>query len=509
MDIWTLIAFIVYFLAMLGVGLFFMLREKSKSQTSYFLGGRKMGPYVTALSAQASDMSGWLLMGLPGSILAAGFGEVWIAIGLAIGTYLNWLLVAGRLRKFSQAAGDSITIPQYLNNRFKASGKTLQVVAAVIFLACFTVYVASGFKAGAQLFQSVLGLDSMVLSMLIFGVIMLAYTFMGGFKAVCWTDFFQALLMLGAVIFVPIFVSFVGVNGSGALDFTKLSDPNFFNLIPGGELNWSSISTILSGLAWGLGYCGMPHILIRFMSMKSSKNVKQSRRVATVWVVLSLAMVAFIAVVGRVAVDSGLLNLGDNPENVFIKLVQIVFPGFVAGIFLSAILAAAMSTADSQLLVASSAFTSDIYKPIIRKNASQKEVLWVGRILVIVISILAFIIANVPGAGNIMDLVSNAWAGFGAAFGPVIVLSLYWKKFTYKGAIAGMVTGGLTVIIWLIFAGFGTGLYELLPGFILGLVACIVGSKLDKKGVQAGEEVYELAVNFPDEDEENYSETNK
>ncbi len=507
MRVGELLAFILYFLAMLGIGVLFMLKDKAKSQSGYFLGGRKMGAYVTALSAQASDMSGWLLMGLPGSILALGFGEVWIAIGLAIGTYLNWLFIAGRLRKFSQALGDSITIPQYLNNRFKASGKALQVISATIFLVCFTVYVASGFKAGAQLFQSVLKIDSYVLSMVIFGVIMLAYTFMGGFKAVCWTDFFQALLMLGAVVFVPVFVALAGVNGSGALDFSVITktDPNYFNFVPGGKLDWNAISTILSGLAWGLGYCGMPHILVRFMSIKSSAMIKKSRRVASIWVMITLAMAAFIAVVGRAAVESGVLDLGGENEMVFIKLVQIVFPAFLSGIFLSAILAAAMSTADSQLLVASSAFTSDIYKPIIKKNASEKETLWVGRLVVVLISVVAFIIAALPNSGNIMGLVENAWAGFGAAFGPVIVLSLYWKKFTYKGAVAGMLAGGLTVVLWIVFGGFGTGLYELFPGFILGMAGCVIGAKLDKKGLEIGEETYNQAIAFKDEDEENYN----
>ena len=508
MRLGELLAFILYFVAMLGIGAFFMLKDKAQNQTGYFLGGRKMGPYVAALSAQASDMSGWLLMGLPGSILALGFGEVWIAIGLAIGTYLNWLLVAGRLRKFSQALGDAITIPQYLNNRFKSAGKTLQVTSAIIFLVFFTVYVASGMKAGGQLFQSVLNMDSFILAMVIFAVIMLAYTFMGGFKAVCWTDFFQALLMLGAVIFVPVFVSMTGVNGSGALDFSTIlaKDANFFNLIPGGELNGESIATILNGLAWGLGYCGMPHILVRFMSIKSSGMIKNSRRVATVWVVITLAMAAFIAVVGRAAVEAGLLDLGGNSEMVFINLVRIVFPAFVSGIFLSAILAAAMSTADSQLLVASSSFTSDIYKPILRKSATQKETLLVGKIVVIVVAVVAFIIAALPGLGGIMDLVSYAWAGFGAAFGPSIVLSLYWKKFTYRGAIAGMITGGVVVALWIAFGGFGTGLYELIPGFILGLAASIIGAKLDVKNVKAGEEAYEEALAFSEEDEQNYDE---
>ncbi len=495
MRIGELIAFIVYFVAMLGIGVYFMIKSKSNSEREYFLGERKMGPFVTAMSAQASDMSGWLLMGLPGSILAFGFGKVWIAIGLAIGTYLNWLIVAGRLRKFSQSAGDSITIPQYLNNRFKSSKKTLQVISAIIFFVCFTVYVASGFKAGAALFQTVLGIKSNALAMGIFAIILLAYTFMGGFNAVCWTDFFQSLLMLGAIVFVPIFVAVNGLNGSGSLNVETIigSTPNYFNLLPSGKLDWESISAILSGLAWGLGYMGMPHILVRFMSIKSSKMIKTSRRVATGWVVITLAMAAFIAVVGRFALPE--LVEGDS-EMVFIKMVRIIFPTFVSGIFLSAILAAAMSTADSQLLVASSAFTCDIYKPIIRKNATEKETLWVGRIVVVVISIIAFVIAIIPGSGNIMSLVENAWAGFGAAFGPVIILSLYWKKFTYKGAVAGMVAGGLTVVLWIIFLSSTTGLYELLPGFAVGMTACIVGSLLDKADNSKAEKVYEDAVKF-------------
>ena len=496
MKIGELIAFIVYFIAMLGIGLVFMLRgKKAENESGYFLGGRKMGPYVTALSAQASDMSGWLLMGLPGSILAVGFGEVWIAIGLAIGTYLNWLLVAKRLRKFSQAAGDSITIPQYLNNRFKAKGKTLQIISAVIFFICFTLYVASGYKAGAALFTTVLGIKSEVLSMAIFAIIMLAYTFMGGFSAVCWTDFFQALLMLVAIIFVPIFVT---VSKDLDLASVAVTTPNYFNLLPSGKLDWKSISTILSGLAWGLGYCGMPHILVRFMSIKSSKLIKPSRRVATIWVVITLAMAVFIGIVGKVFfAPEGL----EDSEMVFINMVRKTLPGFVSGIFLSAILAAAMSTADSQLLVASSAFTSDIYKPIIRKNASDKEVMWVGKIVVAVIAVLAYVLA-IFLPSSIMGLVSNAWAGFGAAFGPVIVLSLYWKRFTYKGALAGMISGGVVVIVW-IAAGLNTmtGLYELFPGFIVGLIACIVGSLLDKSDRTEMEKLFDYAVNFNDDED--------
>ena len=496
MRIGELIAFIVYFVAMLGIGFFFMFRKKTESEEGYFLGNRKMGPFVTAMSAQASDMSGWLLMGLPGSVLALGFGEVWIAIGLALGTYFNWLFIAGRLRKFSQATGNAITIPQYLNNRFKSSGKTLQVVSATIFLICFTIYVASGFKAGGALFKTVLGINSDALAMGIFGIIMLAYTFMGGFNAVCWTDFFQALLMLGAIIFVPIFVCFSGLEGSGPVNFLSIAEqtPNYFNLLPSGKLDWESISSILSGLAWGLGYMGMPHILVRFMSIKSSKMIKTSRRVATVWVVITLLMSVFIGVVGHFVLPSLITN--GEEEMVFINMVRIIFPAFISGIFLSAILAAAMSTADSQLLVASSAFTCDIYKPIIRKKASEKETLWMGRLVVVIIAVVAYVIAIIPGSGSIMSLVDNAWAGFGAAFGPVIILSLYWKKFSYRGAVAGMIAGGLTVVLWIIFLSDLTGLYELFPGFIVGMLACIVGTKLDKKNNTPAEEMYEEALNF-------------
>lgn len=486
-----ILAFVLYFLGMLGIGFFFMFKKKANTQSDYFLGGRAMGPYVTALSAQASDMSSWLLMGLPGSILAVGFGEVWIAIGLAIGTYLNWLIVAGRLRKFSQAAGDSITIPQYLNNRFKAKGKTLQIVAASIFFVYFTIYVASLFKGGGKLFDSVLNINNPMLSMVIFAVILLAYTFMGGFKAVCWTDLVQSLLMLVAITFIPL--SFII---SGEADLGTVASSGSLKILSSGKFDWMSIRTILNGLAWGLGYCGMPHVIIRFMSIKNSKMIKTSRRVASVWVVITLAMAVMVGLVG-ISVLPTLMKNGEH-EMVFILLSRKALPPFLAGICMSAILAASMSTADSQLLVASSAVACDIYKPIIRKQASEKEVLWVGRIVIVVISIIAFIIASIPALGNIMSLVSYAWAGFGGAFGPVILLSLFWKKFTYKGAVAGMAVGGLTVILWILFGGV-TGIYELIPGFALGLIACVVVSLIDKKNVGPCEEMYKEALAF-DED---------
>ncbi|MBQ7242211.1 MAG: sodium/proline symporter PutP, partial [Firmicutes bacterium] len=466
---------------------YFYFKDKSCNETDYFLGGRKMGPWVTALSAQASDMSGWLLMGFPGSILAFGFGKVWIGIGLAIGTYLNWRFTAERLRKFSKAAGDSITIPQYLSNRFAAKSPGLRIVCAIVFLVCFTIYVASGFKAGGTLFQEVLGINGN-LAMVIFAVILILYTFTGGFKAVCWTDFFQALMMVVALILVPIVI--LGVRKVSLSEIT-LTAPNYFNLLPSGKADWESASSIISGLAWGLGYFGMPHIIVRFMSIEKSSMIKKSRRIATVWVVISLAMAVLIAVCGRVVFPE-LIDAGK--ETVFIKLVRDIFPTFIAGILLSAILAAAMSTADSQLLVASSCITSDLYKPMAKSNVSDQKLLRLGRLIVIIIAIAAFIIARNPNSGGIMDLVENAWAGFGAAFGPVIIFSLYWKKFTYKGAIAGIIAGGATVFIWRGFFAGPTGVYELFPGFIAGVLGCVIATKVGKPVSPEAEKIFETAT---------------
>lgn len=472
---WEIVSFILYFLVVLGIGMYFFLKSKNEDEKGYFLGGRSLGPWVTAMSAQASDMSGWLLMGFPGSILAFGFGKMWIGIGLAIGTTLNWLLVARRLRGFSQAANDSITIPQYLSNRFASTNSALRIICAVIFFVCFTVYVASGFKAGATLFSKVIpGLDQ-GLALIIFAAIIILYTFLGGFKAVCWTDFFQGLMMLAAMVAVPIVIFACRDIDLSTINEGFEGTANNFELNP---FN-SSWQDIVSGLAWGLGYFGMPHILVRFMGIKKASMIKKSSTVAIVWVIITLSIAVVIGMLGRVLVPE--LIAEGAQENVFIDLVRDLFPPFIAGILLSAILAAAMSTADSQLLVASSSFTSDIYKPVFRKKASDKEIVMVGRIVVIVIAILAYFIAANPSSGGIMDLVENAWAGFGAAFGPVILLSLFWKRFTYAGAIAGMLSGGATVVLWIIFLSKSTGVYELAPGFAVGMLFCIVVSLLTKK----------------------------
>lgn len=505
MDIF---AFVLYFVAMLAIGVYFFFKSKEVTEKDYFLGGRAMGPWVTAMSAQASDMSAWLLMGLPGSILAFGFGQAWIGIGLAIGTAANWILVAKRLRKFSRAAGDSITLPQYLSNRFASKSHAVSVICAVVFLVCFTIYVASAFVAGADVFTTLIPKLARTDAMMIFAAIVVIYTFLGGFNAVCWTDFFQGLLMLAAILIVPLVIGFTRELAPLALS-TVYKGPsgeefkfvaNFFNA------SWQDIA---SGLGWGLGYFGMPHIIVRFMAIEKPSMVKKSATVAIIWVVLSLAATIVIGYLGRMFVYSNGVDLSEvllatgSQSLIFVELARDVFPSFIAGLLLAAIIAASMSTADSQLLVAASSFSSDLYKPIIRKNASNREMLWVSRIIVLVIAVVAYFIASSEGeaAQAIMNLVSNAWGIFGAAFGPAVLLSLFWKRFTYKGAVAGIVVGALVDMLWLWLPVSGgaaltaiTGVYEIIPGFILGGLAAIAVTLLDKKPSAEVEAIFERAT---------------
>ncbi len=492
-----ILAFILYFVVVLAIGIYFFVASKGKGEKEYFLGGRSMGPWVAALSAQASDMSAWLLMGLPGSIIAFGFGQAWIGIGLALGTALNWIFVAKRLRKFSVAANDSITVPQYLSNRFASKSPVLQIASAIIFLVFFTVYVASSFVAGTSVFTTVFeGLNEQT-AMLIFAAIILIYTFLGGFKAVCWTDFFQGLLMLAALISVPVFIAmFIDLNPSALGQVYSYTDANGAVVECAFTSNFFSADwkEIISGLGWGLGYFGMPHILVRFMSIKDSKTVKKSATIAIVWVVIALVAVIVMAYFGRMMVAEELLTQGKQ-SLIFIVLARKLFPGFVAGLLMAAIIAASMSTADSQLLVASSSFTSDIYKPIIRKSASEKEVMWVGRLIVLVVAVIAYFIASSKGSGAqaIMNMVENAWAGFGSAFGPVIILSLFWKRFTYKGAVAGVIGGAVTDVFWLLCMSH-TGIYEIIPGFIVGTLLSVVVTLLDKKPSEEVCAIYNAAT---------------
>ena len=458
MNVTELIVFCLYFVFMIGIGLYFFFRSKDSGEKDYFLGGRQMGAWVSALSAGASDMSAWVLMGLPASIYLYGMGQTWIAIGLGLGYATSWIFEAPRLRRFSIAANDSITIPQYLTNRFLSKSRALQMICAVIFIVAYTVYAASSIKACGTLFNTVMDIDATV-AMYGAAAIIIVYTFLGGFSAVCWTDFFQGMLMLAALLIAPIFALFLVKDGS----MTAHPLPEgFFSF----ATNWKEI---VSGLGWGLGYFGMPHIIIRFMSLRSERELRKSSVIGISWTTIILIMSAVSAVAGR-------LFLGeiDDSSTVFITMVRRIFPPLVSGLLLSAILAAAMSTADSQLLASASAFASDVYKPVFRKNASDREMLWAGRVVVIIISVVALLIASNPGSGTIMSLVENAWGLFGAAFGPTILLSLFWKRFNFKGAVTGIVVGAVVDVLWLIFLKSGSGIYEIIPGFFASLLAAVI-----------------------------------
>ena len=479
-----LLVFVVYLVFMVGIGVYFFLKSKDGGEKGYFLGGREMGPWVSALSAGASDMSAWVLMGLPASIYAAGLGQTWIAIGLAIGYTVSWLVEAPRLRKYSIAANDSITIPQYLTNRFLSGSKVLQVICAIIFLVAYTIYAASSIKACGTLFNTVIGIDATV-AMYIAAVIIICYTFLGGFSAVCWTDFFQGLLMLGALLIAPIFALAIINNQGAAVSMGQLPD-NYWNLFT----NWKDV---LSGLGWGLGYFGMPHIIIRFMSLRSDKDLKKSAKIGITWTLLILLFSVASGIIGHL-----LLGEIEDSSVVFITMVRKIFPALISGLLLSAILAAAMSTADSQLLASASAFASDVYKPVIRKDkATDKEMLWAGRFVVLAISVIAVIIASNPNSGTIMGLVENAWGVFGAAFGPAILLSLFWRRFNFAGAVAGILTGAVVDILWLALLK-DFGLYEIIPGFIASLAIAIVVSLATKAPSDAVTAVFDKVASGKD-----------
>ena len=476
------IVFVVYLAFMLGIGVYFFVKSKDGGEKDYFLGGRQMGPWVSALSAGASDMSAWVLMGLPASIYAFGIGQAWVAIGLAIGYAVSWTVEAPRLRRFTIVANDSITVPQYLTNRFVSKSKALQIICAIIFLAAYTIYAASSMKACGTLFHTVIGIDA-TLAMYLAAAIIVGYTFLGGFSAVCWTDFFQGMLMLAALLIAPIFALIV-IKGGGAAESVADLPANYWNL-------FSSWKDIVSGLGWGLGYFGMPHIIVRFMSVRSDKDLKKSAKIGITWNVL---IVIFSVAAGCI----GHLLLGEisDSSTVFIQMVRMLFPALISGVLLSAILAASMSTADSQLLASASAFASDVYKPVLRKGkASDKEMLWAGRFVVLAISVIAVLIASDPNSGTIMGLVENAWGLFGAAFGPAIMLSLFWKRFNFEGAIAGIVTGAVVDVLWLLCLS-STGIYEIIPGTIAGLIAAIIVSRCTKAPSEEVEKLFDKAVSY-------------
>mgnify|MGYP001394847314 FL=1 len=471
-HIYQLIAIIIYMVAMLLIGWY--AYRRTKNLTDYMLGGRSLGPAVTALSAGAADMSGWLLMGLPGAIYVAGLVEAWIAIGLTIGAYLNWLFVAPRLRVYTQISNDSITIPSYLENRLKDSTRILRIASGIIILVYFTFYVSSGFVAGGVFFESSFG-TSYHFGLLIVGLVVITYTLFGGFLAVSYTDFVQGTMMFLALLLVPIVGVFITGGIAETAESIRAVDPTRLSLIQG-----ATFLGVVSSLAWGLGYFGQPHIIVRFMAIKTVKETKEARRIGIGWMIFSLLGAIATALVGIAYFQQNPDLTLTDPEAIFIELGQIVFHPFIAGFMLAAILAAIMSTISSQLIVTSSALIEDLYKAVIKSDASDKQYVFLGRMAVLIVSLVAMAFAWAK-TNTILKLVSFAWAGFGASFGPVILLSLYWKKITNIGAIAGMIVGAVTVMIWGNIDVLTGTIYEIVPGFILNLIVTIVVSLMTYK----------------------------
>jgi sodium/proline symporter len=458
----------IYMAGMLLIGYFAYKRTSNLSD--YMIGGRGLGAAVTALSAGASDMSGWLLMGLPGAMFSQGLSASWIAIGLTIGAYFNWLYVAPRLRIYTENANNSMTIPAFLENRFGDQSSMLRLTSGLVIIVFFTFYVSSGMVSGGVLFETTFNLNYQV-GLWIIAAVVIGYTLFGGFLAVSWTDFVQGLIMVIALILVPT-VTIMEVGGVGpAFNEIKGIDPKLFDIFKG-----TTLLGIISLMAWGLGYFGQPHIIVRFMAISSVKEIKKARRIGMGWMIFSVGGAMFTGFIGLAYYSKQGLTLSD-PETIFIKLSEILFHPIITGFLLAALLAAVMSTISSQLLVTASSLTEDVYKTFFRRSATDKELMFISRISVLVVSVISVIIAFDKN-GTILSLVGYAWAGFGAAFGPVILLSLYWKRMNRWGALAGIIGGAVTVIIWANVPVLVNTLYEIIPGFIVGLSAIWIVSLL-------------------------------
>ncbi|GGE71378.1 sodium/proline symporter PutP [Priestia taiwanensis] len=465
MDTQLLFSIVIYMFGMLLIG--YWAYRKTSNLSDYMLGGRSLGPAVTALSAGASDMSGWLLMGLPGAMYVTGLSSSWIAIGLVIGAYANWLFVAPRLRVYSEVASNAITIPQFLENRFKDTSHLLRLVSGLVIMIFFTFYVSSGLVSGAILFDNTFGIGYEK-GLWIIAVVVVAYTLFGGFLAVSWTDFVQGLIMFLALIIVPVVTIW---NVGGVEETTTIIyevNPALFNLFEG-----TTFIGIISLLAWGLGYFGQPHIIVRFMAISSVKEMKKARAIGMAWMIFSIGGAMLTGFIGiAYFTGQGTPLVGAAAETVFIELSRLLFHPIISGFLLAAVLAAVMSTISSQLLVTSSAVTEDLYRTFFRRSASDKELVLVGRLAVLVVAVIAIGISY-SKSETILALVAYAWAGFGASFGPVVLLSLYWKRMTKWGALTGMIAGASTVIIWKEVLGLSDFLYEMVPGFAVS-TACII-----------------------------------
>lgn len=461
--------FVVYLVAMLAIG--YIAWRRTQNLSDYILGGRSIGPTTAALSAGASDMSGWLLLGLPGYAYASGMESLWLSVGLLIGTWLNWLIVAPRLRVQSAQLNDSLTLPEFFANRFGDPNNALRAISAFFILLFFLFYTSSGLVAAGKLFETVFGFDyttAVVVGMLC----IVSYTFFGGFLAVSWTDVIQGLLMAAALLIVPIAAIQADGGWGPMVEAMREKSPHLLDLWTNAKGEPLGAIAIVSLLAWGLGYFGQPHILARFKAIRSETELPVARRIAVGWTALTLLGATFVGFAGIGYLDR---ELGDS-ETVFMVLANALFHPVIAGILLAAILAAIMSTADSQLLVSSSALTEDFYKAILKRNASQNELVWVGRFAVLGIAIIATLLALNPDS-NVLGLVSYAWAGFGAAFGPTLILALLWPKMSRAGAFAGIIVGGVTVVVWKQLSGGIFDLYEIVPGFLFALIAIVAVSK--------------------------------
>ncbi len=471
MEIESVAAIGVYMLILLSIG--YYSYRKTNDISDYMIGGRGLGPMVTALSAGASDMSGWMLMGLPGAVYAKGISSIWLGIGLIIGAYFNYLLLAPRFRIYTEVSNDSLTVPDYLENRFKDKSNMLRLVSGIIILVFFVLYVSSGIVAGGKLFESIFNSTYTAGVVVTLSVVVL-YTYFGGFLAVSLTDFFQGSLMFVVLVVVPVVAYMnIGVDAGTFVNKIKTIDPALFDMFRG-----TSVATIIGLLAWGLGYFGQPHIIVRFMAIKSAGELKSARRIGITWMTIGLLGAVASGLIGLVYFTQNNMPLKD-PETVFLRLGDILFHPFITGIILAAVLSAIMSTISSQLLVCSSSITRDFYLTFLNKEASDKQQMKIGKISILIVSAIATFFAYLPNK-TILDIVGQAWAGFGSSFGPVLLLSLYWKRMTKWGALSGMVVGGLTVILWIV-SGLSTYMYEMVPGFILSLIAVIVVSVITEK----------------------------
>ena len=466
--------FVFYFVVVAGIGL--VAYQRTKGLDDFVLGGRRLGSWVAALSASASDMSGWLLLGLPGYAYVAGLESFWLALGLAMGTWANWRFVASRLRVYSEMAGDALTLPAFFGERFQDDTGLLRVVSSVFILLFFLFYTASGLVAGGKLFEAVFGFD--YFWAVAFGTAaIILYTAIGGFLAVTWTDLVQALMMMFALVLVPL-VAFDALGGVDAtVQEVAVENPALLDIWTVASGEPIALLSVVSLMAWGLGYFGQPHILARFKAISSEKLIARSRRIAVTWVVVTLMSAMLVGLVGVPYFDPALSDT--DSEKVFLLLVEALFHPVPAGICLAAVLAAIMSTADSQLLVASSTFTEDLYVRHFRRAAGERELVTVGRVAVLVVAVAAFALALDPDS-KVLDLVAYAWAGFGAAFGPTLLLSLYWRRMTARGAMVGIVTGGLTVVLWKQLSGGIFDLYEIVPGVVVSFVAVAVMTLMDR-----------------------------